>query len=258
MGSGLIPAGRRAEILNELKTRGFAGVDELAGLFDVSVITIRRDLDQLESDGLVERTHGGAIYKKHIRSESTYIEKDSRNHELKLRIGARAAEFAEAGDTVFVNSGSTTFQLIRALSARGGIRIVTNNIAAALESGPSEESELVLIGGMFRYSSGCTVGDFAQDMINRINTAVTFIGADGISLKNGITSPVSQEAAVTRMMIEKSSGPVVLAADSTKIGSVTTFFTAPLDAVDYLVTDDNFDEAYRPDFEEAGIEIIIA
>ena len=258
MSANLIPAGRRAGILSEIKEKGFASVDELAARFDVSVITIRRDLDQLESEGCIERTHGGAIYTKHIAVESTYREKNQQNREMKSAIGARAAGLAMPGDTVFVNSGSTTFQIIAELVGIPGIRIITNNITAVLEASPGPDCELILVGGLYRGASGCTVGDFAMQLMKQLNVSRTFIGADGISLKNGITSPVSQEAAVTRMMIERTAGPVIVAADSSKIGSVSTFFTARLDSVDYLVTDGGFDESFRPDFEEAGITIIKA
>ena len=258
MSSNLIPAGRRAGILAEVKERGFASVDELAAKFNVSVITIRRDLDQLESDGAVERTHGGAIYTKHIAAESTYREKNEQNREVKSAIGATAAGLAEAGETVFVNSGSTTFQIIMSLIQIPGIRIVTNNIAAVMEAPAESSSELILIGGNYRPASGCTTGDFAMQLVGQLNVSKTFIGADGISLKNGITSPVSQEAAITRLMIERTAGPVVVAADSSKIGSVSTFFTAGLSSVNFIVTDGGFDESFRPDFEEAGIRIIKA
>ncbi|MBI9106542.1 MAG: DeoR/GlpR transcriptional regulator [Spirochaetales bacterium] len=256
MPANLIPAGRRSGILAEIKERGFASVDELSSKFEVSVITIRRDLDQLESDGLIERTHGGAIYTRHIAAESPYMEKNQQNREMKSAIGMRAAKLAEQGDTVFVNSGSTTFQIIRSLLNIPHIRIVTNNIAAVLESEPGPDTELILIGGRYRFNSGCTIGNFAEELIGQLNVSKTFIGADGISLKSGITSPIAEEAAVTRMMIERTSGPVILAADSSKVGSMSTFFTAALERIDYLVTDDNFDETYRPDFEEVGITII--
>ena len=258
MTNNLIPAGRRAGILSEIKDKGFASVEELAAKFDVSVITIRRDLDQLESDGVIERTHGGAIYTKHVAVESSYREKNSLNHEIKTLIGNRAAGIAEPGETVFVNSGSTTYQIIQALFRIEGIRIVTNNIAAVLEAEPGPECELILIGGKYRFNSGCTIGSFAEGIINQLNVSKTFIGADGISLKSGITSPVSEEAAVTKMMIERTAGQVITAADSTKIGQMSTFYISALDSIDYLVTDENFDENYRPDFEEAGIEIIKA
>ena len=256
MPNSLIPAGRRAGILTEIKHKGFASVEELASKFGVSVITIRRDLDQLESDGFVERTHGGAIYTRHIASESSYIEKNSQNRELKTAIGIQASQLAAPGDTVFVNSGSTTYQIIRALLGIQNIRIVTNNIAAVLEAAPGPECELILIGGHYRFSSGCTIGSFAEALIGQLNVSKTFIGADGICLKSGITSPVAEEAAVTRMMIEHTSGPVIVAADSSKIGMMSTFFISSLESIDNLVTDTNFDEAYRPDFEEAGIKII--
>ncbi|MDC7226582.1 MAG: DeoR/GlpR family DNA-binding transcription regulator [Spirochaetales bacterium] len=258
MPGSLIPAGRRNGMLAEIKEKGFAGVDELAEKFDVSVITVRRDLDQLELEGHIERTHGGAIYTRHISSESTYKEKNVRNHGVKAAIGRRAAELASSGDTIFVNSGSTTFQIIVSLLEIPDIRIITNNISAALEVDIPSGSEMILIGGQYRANSGCTIGSFAAEMIGRLNVSRTFIGADGISLKSGITSPVAEEAAVTRLMIERTAGPVVIAADSSKVGSVSTFFTAALDQTDFLVTDGNFDETFRPDFEEAGIEIIKA
>ena len=116
---------------------------------------------------------------------------------------------------------------------------------------PGPECELILIGGKYRFNSGCTIGSFAEGIINQLNVSKTFIGADGISLKSGITSPVSEEAAVTKMMIERTAGQVITAADSTKIGQMSTFYISALDSIDYLVTDENFDENYRPDFEEA-------
>lgn len=258
MSQGLIPAGRRAGILAEVKDKGFVSVEELSALFEVSVITIRRDLDLLESEGQLERTHGGAIHTRHIATEFSYKEKDLQHQDLKAAIGTKAADLAFPGDTVFVNSGSTTFQIVKALSVVHGIRIVTNNIPAALESEPVSDTEIILIGGKYRPNSGCTIGSFASEMISCLNVSRTYIGADGISLKSGITSPIAEEAAITRLMIERTAGPVILAADSSKIGGVTTFFTAALNSVDYLVTDRNFDETFRPDFEEAGIEIIIA
>lgn len=255
MPNSLIPAGRRAGILSEIKEKGFASVEELSEKFDVSVITIRRDLDQLEAEGFIERTHGGATYTRHIAAESSYLEKNSQNREIKTAIGRKAAELAAPGDTVFVNSGSTTYQIIRSLLTIEGIRIVTNNIAAVLEAEPGPGCELILIGGKYRFNSGCTIGSFAEALISQLNVSKTFIGADGISLKSGITSPVSEEAAVTRMMIEHTAGPVTMAADSSKIGQMSTFFISSLDSIDYLITDGNFDENYRPDFEEAGIKI---
>jgi len=258
MSGSLIPAGRRSGMLSQIKEKGFAAVEDLAEKFDVSVITIRRDLDQLESDGLIERTHGGAIYTRHIASESPYKVKNIRNHKLKTAIGRRAAKIADAGDTVFVNSGSTTFQIIMALLNLPDIRIITNNITAVLEADPGPDNQLLLIGGQYRFNSGCTIGSFAAEMIRGLNVSKTFIGADGISLKSGITSPIAEEAAVTRMMIERTAGAVIVAADSSKVGSVSTFSTASLEQADYLVTDNNFDESFRPDFEEAGIKIIKA
>ncbi|MDC7125546.1 MAG: DeoR/GlpR family DNA-binding transcription regulator [Spirochaetales bacterium] len=258
MSVGLIPAGRRAGILSEVKEKGFASVEELSDKFDVSVITIRRDLDILETEGEIERTHGGAIYSHQIKTESSYIEKNMQNHEVKAAIGSAASKLVEHGETVFVNSGSTTYQIIKHLFNIPKIRIITNNITAVQNIDAPLDCELIFVGGLYRFNSGCTVGNFAYSLIEKLNVSKTFIGADGISLKNGITSPVEEEAAITRKMIEHTLGDVIVAADSSKVGLVSTFYTASLEKIDYLVTDSNFDETYRPDFVKSGIKIIKA
>ena len=256
MRSSAIPAERQVEIARLVKEKGLVTVESLKEILGVSVITIRRDLAVLEKRGLLERTHGGAISTSPITREYNYREKDKTNSKYKEAIGKAAAELIKDGDTVFINSGSTTFQVIRFLEGKRNIRIITNNVAAAENFGSFPGIELILTGGRYRSQSNCVVGEFASQVISQIMATKTIIGADGLSFKGGLTSPVYQEAAVTRKMIERTQGDVICTADHSKIGKISNFLTVPVDRLNYLVTDWEFVESYRENLESVGIKII--
>jgi len=256
MSYNLIPAERRQRIEEILNDQGAVRVDELGRQFDVSEMTIRRDLDILEKNGHLERTHGGAVAIHYLAGESPYSVKDKANRSLKEAIGREAAKLIEDGETVFINSGSTTLQVILHLAYRKGIRVITNNIAAAMALPEDTELDLILVGGQFRRQSGCSVGDFASRVLSEIMPVRAILGTDGLSINAGMTSPIPQEAALTRMMLERVRGQVVVVADHKKIGRVASFFTAPVSVIDILVTDRMPDNSVCPDLEETGISII--
>ena len=256
MGSNIIPAARQSMIVELIKRDGLVTVESLSKKLDVSVITIRRDLSVLEDTGVLERTHGGAVFTKPIEREFNYSEKDRLNKEEKERIGQVAAALVEDGDTLFVNSGSTTYQVIRFLEGKKDLHIITNNAAAVADFGGRPGIELILTGGVFRHQSNCLIGDFAINTVNMVIASKIIMGVDGMSFKEGLTSPVYQEAGITKAMIDRTQGPIICVADSTKIGQVTNFVTAPLSVVDILVTDKLFNENLRSKMEELGIKII--
>ncbi len=256
MSNNLIPAERRQRIVDILSDQGAVRVDNLGQQFDVSEMTIRRDLVILEKNGRLERTHGGALAIHYVAGESPYSVKDQANRSLKEVIGRRAAELIEDGETVFINGGSTALQVILHLAYRRGIRVVTNNIAAAMALPEDTELDLILVGGQYRRQSGCTVGDFASRVLGEIMPTRAILGTDGLTVKAGMTSPIQQEAALTRMMLERIRGQVVVVADHKKIGRVASFFTAPISVIDVLITDRKLDDSVFPDFEETGITIV--
>ncbi len=257
MPSGLIPAERHERIHAVLRERGVVKVAELSELLGVSEITIRRDLEVLERKGILERTHGGAVYTHRMSIEPLYTEKDRIHRREKQQIGRAAAQLVEAGDTLLVNSGSTTLQVIRHLVGRRDIRIITSNVSALLVA-QQEEMDLLLIGGLFRPQSNSLVGPLATLALQQVCGSKAIIGVDGISYKYGLTTPVLQEAEIARMMIERTQGPVIVVADHSKVGMVSNFVTAPLEKVDILVTDEKLDEGYRRGLEERGVQVIIA
>ena len=233
-------------------------MEELGRRFDVSEMTVRRDLDSLEADGLLERTHGGAVAPRAVTVERRYRVKDSENRETKERIGRAAAELVADGETVLVNSGSTTRQVLQQLARRRDVRIITNNVAAVSDLKEDPEAEILLLGGRFRGASGCVVGDWAVRLLDDLAPSRAILGADGIGLVEGLSSPIPEEAALTRLMITRTRGPVIVAADAGKIGRVCGFRIAALTKIDALVTDIADEAAWLEDFRNAGIEIISA
>ena len=256
MTSGFIPADRQKQIQRLLQERGVVKVTDLSSLLGVSEITIRRDLDTLEKSGDLERTHGGAVYNQRMRIEPRYAQKDAIHREEKEAIGRAAARLVEAGDTLLINSGSTTKQVIRSLKMSKA-RIITSNLGAVIEAQESE-MELILIGGLLRSQSNSLVGSLATLSLQQVYGSKAFIGVDGLSVKYGLTTPILEEAEITREMIRRTPGPVIVVADHSKLSVVSNFMTAPIDQVDMLVTDQGLNNELREELEKIGIKVIIA
>lgn len=226
----------------------------LSERFDVSLITIRRDLDHLEQRNMLERTHGGAVRSRRMRVEPLYREKYREQLEAKEKIGRTAAALVEPGEAVFINSGSTTLQIFRHLCNKG-VRVTTSNAGAITEC-QDLDVDLIFTGGAYREQSHSFVGALTLQAIRRLCASKTFIGVDGISLKVGLTTPSLEEAEVAQAMINQTHGDVIVVADHTKAGRVANSITAALNEVDVIVTDAGLDPHYRRQLEHLGIHVI--
>ncbi len=255
MGSQYIPADRQNKILRLLRERGTVKVANLSKLLSVSEITIRRDLDVLERKGLLERAHGGAVYSSRMSVEPAYSDKYQAHRAEKEAIGRAAAALLEDGDTVLVNSGSTSLQVVASLQGRR-VTVITSNVGAHAVAAAGG-MELFLIGGVYRPQSNSVVGSLASRSLEQVYGSKAVIGVDGISVRCGLTTPVLQEAEIARMMIERTRGPVIVVADHSKLGVVSNFLTAPIDAMDVLVTDSGFEEELKDELEMLGIRVVI-
>ncbi len=231
----VIPEDRRHRILELLKEQGVVRVLDLSQQFEVSVLTIRRDLDLLEKKGLLERSHGGAVLRQSMQEEPLFTQKQQRHTSQKQSIAGKAAEMVSDGDVVFINSGSTTLEVIRLLLHKR-ITIITNNIAAAVLA-DTGSCDVLLLGGTYRSQSQSVSGDFALQQLNRLYANKAVIGVDGVSVKKGLTTPIMQEAETGRAMMEQTLGQIIVVADSRKIGVVSTFKTADIRDIDVLITD---------------------
>jgi DeoR family fructose operon transcriptional repressor len=260
MSKPLIPAQRHLLIREYLDIHHIARNADLSEMLGASEATIRRDLEVLESQRIVERTHGGAVLTQRMPTEPAYSHSALAHPEEKRWIGQAAAALVRDGQTVLVNSGTTTADVLRYLRSRKDIArlvIITNNIMAAMDDW-DPAVELLLLGGSFRSRSHSVVGRFATDMLRQVGADVSFIGVDGISLKYGVTTPSNVEAEIAQLMIERTRGRVVIVADHSKWGVVSNFDIATIDQIHALVVDSGLPAASRAELEARGVEVVVA
>lgn len=257
MSKPLIPAQRRERIQEYLTIHQIARTADLCEMLDASEATVRRDLEWLESKGILERTHGGAILNQRMILEQEYQQRMQHHPEEKRRIGELAASLIEEGDIVFINSGTTATQVLQHIRRDSNITVFTNNVSAVMDLG-NPGFHYFLIGGEFQPRSNSIAGRFALDNLGLVYANKTILGVDGISLKHGCTVPTNAEAEVVRKMIERTKGSIIIAADYSKWGVVSNFQIANIDEVDKLVSDEKLDSSALESLEEHNIETLIA
>ena len=257
MSKSLIPAQRRERIQEYLQIHQIVRSADLCLLLEASDATVRRDLEWLEREGVLERTHGGAILSQRMNMEPEYRQRAQQNPEEKRRIGAQAAALIEKGDIVFLNSGTTTTQVIRHIRGEADISVFMNNLSGTLEVGELG-FQLYLLGGEFQPRSNSVAGRFAIENLEGIYANKAILGVDGISLKHGCTVPSNAEAEVVRQMIKHTKGEIIIVADHSKWGVVSNFQIASIDEIDKLITDEAVDPSAIESLAEHGVEILIA
>jgi DeoR family transcriptional regulator, fructose operon transcriptional repressor len=257
MSKPLIPAQRRERIQEYLVTHKIGRLDDLYTMLDTSEATVRRDLEWLEREGVVERTHGGAILNQRLTLEPEYLLRAQKHPEEKRLIGALAASLIEDNDVVFINSGTTTTQVIRHIRGDAGITVFSNNVYAALEVGQAGFTHH-LIGGEFQPHSNSVAGRFAIDNLRQVYADKAILGVDGVSLLHGCTVPSNAEAEVVKQMIERTRGKIFIVADSSKWGVVANFQIATINEIDKLITDKEFDPSVIESLAACSVECLIS
>lgn len=257
MSKALIPAQRRERIQEYLALHKIARTIDLCEMLDASEATVRRDLEWLEQDGILERTHGGAILSQRMITEPEYRQRAQHHPEEKRQIGALAASLIDEGDIVFINSGTTTTQVIQQIRGDAEITVFTNNVNAALEMGEPGFHHY-LIGGEYQPRSKSLAGRFAMENLKQVYANKAIIGVDGISLKHGCTVPTNGEAEVVQQMIERTRGQIIVVIDHSKWGVVSNFQIATIDEIDILVTDDGLDKSAFESLASHSVESMIA
>lgn len=257
MSKSLIPAQRRERIQEYLQIHQIARSADLCDLLEASDATVRRDLEWLEHEGILERTHGGAILSQRMNLEPEYRQRAQQHPEEKRRIGAEAAALIQKGDIVFLNSGTTTTQVIRHIRSEADISVFMNNLSGTLEIG-EPGFQLYLLGGEFQPRSNSVAGRFAIENLEKVYANKTILGVDGISIRHGCTVPSNAEAEVVRQMIEHTKGEIIIVADHSKWGVVSNFQIATIDEIDKLITDEAVDPSAIESLGEHGVEIRIA
>lgn len=247
---------RQQKILDYINKKRKASVKELSDHFNVSKVTIRRDLDELENKGLVIKIHGGvlSIY-NNLSYEIPYNKKFGINAEGKKRIGAAAVKLIEDGDVIILDSGSTTFEVAAQLN-KNNVTVITNDIKIAMEAARKPNISLVVAGGILEKGVYTLMGPNTQDFFSKIHVNKTFLGADAISLEYGISNRTIQEVAIKRAMIE-AADEVIVVADHNKLNKKVFAFLCKLNEINRLIID-KIDEKTKQELEEMGVEVIQA
>lgn len=249
---------RRQQILEELRATGGARLTDLAGALAVSEMTVRRDLDALQAEGLVERVHGGAVLAQ-LGSEEPGFEKKARREQAeKAAIGELASALAKPGMAVALSAGTTTVALASRLARLEALTVVTNSLDVWNQLQQSASGNLVILtGGEVRTPSGALVGPTADAAIHSLYFDVLFLGVHGMDPVAGLTTPNVPEAETNRTFISRSRRLVVVA-DHTKWRTTALCSMAELSDVDTLVTDDGLPEEARRQLGNYIGEVLIA
>jgi DeoR family transcriptional regulator of aga operon len=251
---------RTEEILKELLRTGEVSVADLVRQLNVSPATVRRALRLLERQGLLRRTHGGAVPLEPLlyepfRHVSSFHEQEKRRVIEKRHIGLAAADLIADGETIAIGAGTTTTQVARSIRHRKGITIVTNAINIAMELSHRDDLKVMVTGGWVSGSWFALVGPGAIHSAGEIFVDKAFIGVDGIHAEQGLTTNYSDQATIHRAMVKQARRTIVVA-DHHKLGVVGTALICSVADVDTLITDRAAPaEAIAP-LSAAGVEVL--
>ena len=249
---------RRKKILHLLNKNGQVFVQELSSEFKVSEVTIRKDLDMFESKKLLIRSRGGAMkYESSVGTDLEITDKDKIYYTEKVNIGKRAAAMVQDGDTIIIDSGTTTLEVAKKLNKDYNINIITNAINIVNQLIQFNNVNLIVPGGILRKNSHSLIGPLAERSLSNFNVDKVFIGVDGFDISQGAFTPNIEEASLNQRMIEIAK-EVILVTDSSKFNRKSLALICPPNKIDIIVTDDKIDETIKRQLIEIGIKVIIA
>jgi len=247
---------RRQRILELLEKNAKVKVAELSQIFSISNVTIRNDLAELEDAGLLERIHGGAIRSHKAYYSMSLKERMKTNEDEKRRIAVKVASMVSAGDTLMMDSGTTTLFIARELKNTKDLTIVTNSLAIAEEIGYRDNIHFILVGGSLDLRYQFTYGDDAAQQLKRYKADLMVVSADGVSAEDGITTRHHNEAEVSRQMLLRAN-KAIAAVDFTKVGRGSFAFLGDVDCLDVLVTDEKANQEELALIREKGVKIFV-
>lgn len=231
----LLPDNRKKKIMDELSNKGKVEILELVDLLDVSAMTIRRDLDELEKNKKLIRTHGGAALPQVFRREQSFEQNLSEKDLKKKEIAKIAVTLVKDGMTVLLDSGTATLEVAKILKVRCNLTIVTNDIKIATEL-TNSNLEVILLGGKVQTKDGVIVGSFAENMLENMFVDILFLSADAVDAVHGVTSASFEKASIKRAMLHNSEA-VYLIVDAHKFGKKAFSKIADFDSITGIITD---------------------
>lgn len=253
---------RRGAIVSLLQRQGKVQVKELSRRFKTSEVTIRADLKELHRRGMVFRSHGGAVVPSLVtnlnaeRNALSLQERSTKRSDEKARIGSAAAELINDGETIILDSGTTTHEIAKRIKAHNDLTVITNGVNIAAELAGNRNIQIILLGGVLRHNALSVVGHFAEEMLSHLTADKLFIAADGCTLEYGISTSKFEESKINQAMFGIARERY-LVADSSKFGQNSLSRIASLWELDGVVTDEKLPSQYAAEIKSHGIDLIL-
>lgn len=246
---------RRARLCELIRTEGFVSIPDLRMALEVSESTVRRDLDYLEAEGEVRRTHGGVFFTGNAASMRHFQDRRDAEWERKRQVAIAASELIEDHDTLLIDGGSTAYELARQLLGRP-LQVVTNSLPVANLFASSDAVDLVLLGGYVHHRTSVSLGPYANQMLSTLNVqkaVLSIAGADHRGYYNSNLLLVETERAMMQ-----SADQTIVVADSSKFGRSSLARLCGLSEVETVVSDESLSSQAREWLEEAGVCLLLA
>jgi len=231
-------------------------VNELASRFSTSAVTIRNDLNELHQRGLVLRSHGGAVLPDTILHESPVHERLKAHSDEKRRIGVMAATLINDGETIILDSGTTTLEIARQIKKKQGLQIITNGVNIAAELLDARGAEVFIVGGTVRGESASISGRFTEEMFDQFSADKLFLSGAGCDLDFGVSGANLEETMVNRAML-RISREIILVADSSKFSKRSMTRIALFSEIDTVISDTSLDQEIQEKLRSLGCDLIL-
>lgn len=249
---------RREEIMNLLHKKNRITVQELHQNLGVSAATLRSDLNNMELEGLLTRTHGGAVLNDYTNNETSFSERKKKNKKEKERIAAYALNFVAEKQCILLDASSTALELARILKNNPiRLTVVTNGIQTALELKETPSITVILIGGVLTKGSSFIEGTLGLNILDQVNIDIMFTSANGFSPEKGLTDFNLYEVQLKKEMVDKAKKVIALI-DHSKIGNNSSAVFANIDAIDALITDKPVHKDFSKELSKRNTDVFIA
>ena len=254
---GMMAEERRTQILQIVRSAGRVRVNDLASRFSTSAVTIRNDLNELHQRGMVLRSHGGAVLPDTIQRESPVNERLNANSEEKRRIGAMAATLINDGETIILDSGTTTLEIARQIKRKQRLHVITNGVNIAAELLDARDVQTFIIGGTVRGESSSISGRFSEEMFEQFSADKLFLGGAGCDVEFGVSGANLEETMVNRAMM-RIAREIILVADASKFSKRSMSRIALFAEIDTVISDTRLDEEIQEKLRLLGCNLMLA
>jgi DeoR/GlpR family transcriptional regulator of sugar metabolism len=255
--SRLIPAQRREELVRQLRGDDVLSVRELTQILDVSLMTVRRDINALEREGRVHSVPGGVRLASRVVQEPSFDVKASRDTAEKEAIARTAGKLIQDGMAIYLDAGTTTGALVPFLCEHHGLTVISNDFIIVDRLLGINDMQIIHVGGLVEASNKSTVGRLAAEMLQHINTDMAFISTSSWDLSRGITTPSESKVGVKLAAMQAALSSVLLVTSS-KFGILGLYDIAPLERFDRIITDSQLPESVAAGIRDKGVRLDLA